>query len=275
MARYVAKAEKSDARSIEEYIREGYLPQWFHERTDGTRTLFDGDKWIDSLRGARGSFLPIADVEIGEASREEADRYRQQAKFYERDWKQTDPMVIGLRRFSHPDQQGLERVTLEAYVAPFGKEKYGWLSNQLAPPIDMQIRLPAEDVASVQVHLAGNSIGRRVIPDHVLFLGLKDMVPPKHGDTTGLIQTLRTLKETPAYLGAWPRPGYLDMLPLGIGGGPPDAVGFSKLLLGLWRWQGGGFSVLSFDRSILDDCVRQLTRIPAKDPAQARSRSET
>ncbi len=55
-----------------------------------------------------------------------------------------------------------------------------------------------------------------------------------------------------------------------MGGGPPDYLGFSKLLIGMWRWQGDGFSVLSFDRSILEQCVHQLGMVPATDPAQVR-----
>jgi len=103
-----------------------------------------------------------------------------------------------------------------------------------------------------------------------MFAGLKDMVPPVPGETKGLLATLRTLQSLPAYLGGWPRPGYLDRLPLGLGGGPPDALGFSRLLIGLWRWQAGGFSVLSFDRSILENCAMHLRPIPADDVAQGR-----
>ena len=33
----------------------------------------------------------------------------------------------------------------------------------------------------------------------------------------------------------WPKSGFLDWLPLGLGGGPPDAFGFSRLLFGVWR----------------------------------------
>jgi hypothetical protein len=74
----------------------------------------------------------------------------------------------------------------------------------------------------------------------------------------------------PAYLGAWPRPGYLDQLPFGLSGGPPDIMGFSRSFIGLWRWQMGGFSVLSFDRSILENCATYVRQSPADDFAQGR-----
>lgn len=272
MAGWVAQAENVPAGDIEGLINGGYLPKWFHQRADESRTLRDGDRWVDSLRGGRGSFLPIADVELQQVTRSEAEAYAAQAAFFQQDWKQTDPLMVGIRRFAAPGNDLCERLAVEAYVAPFGREKYGWVSSYLGPPIERQIQLPADDAANVQVHLAGTEKGRKSTPDHVLFLGLKDLTPPRVGETKGLIQTLRMLSETPAYLGAWPLPGTLDRLPLGLGGGPPDALGFSKLLIGLWRWQGGGFSVLSFDRSILENCIPQLATVPAKDPAQLRGK---
>ena len=77
---------------------------------------------------------------------------------------------------------------------------------------------------------------------------------------------IRTL---PAYLGAWPKPGFLDVLPLGLGG-RPDVEGFSQLLLGISRWQGRGFSVLSMDRTILEDVDRQIGFLEEDDLAQVR-----
>jgi hypothetical protein len=141
----------------------------------------------------------------------------------------------------------------------------------LAPPVQTHIQLPPDDIANIQAHLSGKSLLSRVpTPDHVMFLGIKDMLPPPPDSDRGLLDTLRTLQQTPAYIGAWPLPGYLDRLPFGLGGGPPDAFGFSRLLVGAWRWTAGGFSVLSFDRSILENCMLHLRPIPAKDPAQVR-----
>ncbi len=270
LAQAMARAEGKPNESVEDLIAGEFLPADFDRRADGSRIIRDGDRWIDANRGARGSFLPIADAEIPEISPEEAAVYKLDSTFYRDNWQQTDPLVVGLRRFANPDREGLERVTVEAYVAPFGQEKYGWLSTYLAPPIETQIQLPPDDVANIQVHLSGVGLGANRPPNHVMFLGVKDMIPPEPAENKGLIKTLRALQATPGYLGAWPLPGYLDRLPLGLGGPPPDVMGFSKLLLGLWRWQGGGFSVLSFDRSILENCALYLRPVPATDPAQVR-----
>ncbi len=256
--------------SIERLIMDGYLPPSFQTRVDGSQTLAFSGTWHDSLRGKRGSFLPIADVQLNDCSAEEAQEYRDQAAFYATQWQQTDPLMVGVRRFSKAPNERVERLAIEAYIAPLGREKYGWLTSMLAPPVRTQIQLPPDDVINFQAHLAGQSSSRSYSPDHVLFAGLKDTVPPVPGETKGLLATLRILQSLPAYLGGWPRPGYLDRLPLGLGGGPPNALGFSKLLIGAWRWQMGGFSVLSFDRSILDNCALYLRPIPAEDFAQGR-----
>lgn len=273
IASLTARAESGSDKSppsIPELIEDGYLPETFQVRADGSQTLAYEGNWNDSLRGKRGSFLPIADVEISECSEEEARSYRDQASFYATQWQQTDPLMVGVRRFAGEPSEKMERIAIEAYVAPLGQEKYGWLSQFLAPPVRTEIQLPPDDVINCQVHLAGQSTARSFSPDHVMFAGLKDMVPPVPGETKGLLATLRTLQSLPAYLGGWPRPGYLDRLPLGLGGGPPDALGFSRLLIGLWRWQAGGFSVLSFDRSILENCAMHLRPVPADDVAQGR-----
>ena len=58
------------------------------------------------------------------------------------------------------------------------------------------------------------------------------------------------VRNAPGYLGAWPKPGFLDVFPFGLGG-TPDAAGFTRSLLGLWRWQGDGFSLISFEPELL------------------------
>ncbi len=75
-----------------------------------------------------------------------------------------------------------------------------------------------------------NPLGRPT-DDYHLFAGIKDMVPPAPEDTKGLINALRALQAVPGYIGAWPMPGLLDQLPLGLGGGPPDIAGYSKCLV--------------------------------------------
>jgi len=251
-------------------ISNGYLPRWFQQRVDGSETLQFKDRWFDSVRGGRGSFMPIADVPLVDCTPEEAADYRASIEFYVQDWQQTDPLMLGLRRYEHPELPKVERVAIEAYIAPLGSDKYGWMSLLLAPPIDQQIQLPSDDLVNIQLHLRGNPTQDRYSPNHTLFAGLKDIELPFPEETKGLFATLGLLKSLPIYLGAWPKPAILDHLPLGLGGGLPDVTGYSKTLIGLWRWQMGGFSIISFHREILDLCAMVVRVIPAEDIAQGR-----
>jgi hypothetical protein len=263
---------KSVSNEIDRWIANGYLPPWFQRRIDGSETLRFADAWHDSVRGRRGSFLPIADTPVVDCSPEEAAIYQASAEFYADEWQQTDPLMFGLRRFAHPELPKVERLAIESYIAPLGSEKYGWLGSVLAPPLPTQVEHPPDDVVNVQVRLAGLQSDRFYAEDHFLFAGIKDLTPPLPEETKGLLAILRMLKSLPAYIGSWPKAGYLDRLPLGLGGGPPDFLGFSKTLFGIWRWQMGGFSVIAFDRSILESCAMYLKVAPAQDYAQGRMR---
>lgn len=271
VATLAAKAEGIEP-NVPEMMAAGLLPEWFDSRADGSRTLRSADKWIDSRRGARGSFLPIVDVEVENVNATERERVERLTRFYQSQWQQMDPMLVGLRRFKAEGDPMAERVSIEAYVAPFAKEKYGWVGDMLAPAAPVAISLPLEDIASVQLLMNGSTpLTAPRLPYH-LFAGVKDMLPPSPGDTKGLIKTFRALKATPGYLGAYPQPGYLDQLPLGFGVARPDILGISRSLIGLYRWQEAGFSALSFDRSILEGVRAVVQPVRADDSAQVRVR---
>lgn len=269
VASQVAQAEGLVNDDIGLLQANGLLPAWFDGRADGAATLRSKDTWIDSLRGARGSFLPIADVKLTSVTRREEEQYATIAAFYQEQWQHMDPLVVGLRRFK-ADGSNVEKVAFEAYVSPFDAEKYGWIAKQLGAPTPVVITQPSDNAASVQFHVRGSSV--LGTEDYHLFGGVKDMVPPSPEDTDGLIKTLQALRSTPAYIGAWPKPGMIEQLPLGLGRAlaQPDYAGFSRMLGGLWRWQDGAFSLLSFNRAILDTAIPQLSVVEATDLAQAR-----
>lgn len=272
LASQSALAEGMNHEDVRALVRSGLLPTWFNQRADGAEAIRGEGRWIDSMRGARGSFLPIADVVVDQVSEKEALAYAETAKFYQDEWKQMDPMIFGLRRFQSADNRNREQIAFEGYIAPFEPEKYGWLTRMLASPSNVNVSLPTDDAATLQVHMQGNDgIGPKS-GDYILFAGVKDMVPPRPEETEGLFKTLQALRAAPAYLGAWPKPGIMEQLPLGLGRAlaTPDFAGYSRMLGGLWRWQNDQFSLLSFDRSILDSAVPQLGVTEASDLAQAR-----
>lgn len=271
LASQAARGEGLPVDDIGQLKQAGFLPRWFDERTDGAQTLRIEDKWIDSLRGARGSFMPISDVELSAVTSAEALSYTRTASYYQQEWGRMDPMVFGVRRFQG-DAPELEKVTFEGYLAPFEADKYGWIARQLGAPTPVEIAMPADDAISVQAHVRGSAI--LGTSEYHLFGGIKDLAPPDVSTGLGLIKALQLLRSAPAYIGGWPKPGVIDQLPLGIGQAlsQPDAFGYSKMFGGLWRWQDGAFSVLSFNRAILEDAVPQLAALEAEDMAQARLR---
>ncbi|MCR9291535.1 MAG: hypothetical protein NXI32_02370 [bacterium] len=271
LASELARSEGIDGNQISELKASGLLPSWFDERADGAQTLRSGDRWIDSLRGARGSFLPIADVDLVSVTQREYDEYSRLAKYYQQQWRQMDPMVIGIRRFQSDLGADAEKVAFEAYIAPFEAKKYGWVGRQLGSATPTAIQLPEDDLASLQVRMRGNSLLAPDSEDYHLFAGVKDMAPPNLEESKGLLQTLQALKTIPAYIGAWPKPGLVELLPiLGKNLAIADANGYSRIIGGLWRWQDSAFSLLSFDRSILENAIAQLAILETEDLAQAR-----
>ena len=267
LAQLVAQSEGYPSAEIHSYKTAGLLPTWFDERADGAQVLRYDGKLIDSTRGARGSFLPINDVVLKGVNARESKVYQETSEFYQDSWKNMDPIVIGLRRFQSPDNNA-ETVAFEGYMAPFGAEKYGWIGKQLGAPTNAAISLPVDDLANLQLHIRESPLLQN--SDYHLFAGVKDMYLPD--DAKGFFEVLSALQNSKAYIGAWPKPGFVDRIPLGIlqSLSEPDVLGFSRMVGGLWRWQDRGFSLLSFSKPILDAAIPQLDLVQADDAAQAR-----
>jgi len=99
-----------------------------------------------------------------------------------------------------------------------------------------------------------------------LFVTMSNLPPKPLSKAPDQWTALDMVKNAPGYLGAWPKPGFLDLLPIGLGG-QPDAFGFTRSLLGLWRWQGRGFSVLSFDPDLLAQASESLHLVAHDEPS--------
>jgi hypothetical protein len=267
LARLAARGESAPAETLEDLIDGGFLPKGFGRRPDGSGPIIAGDKILDSRRGARGTFVPVPDVELKGLTETEQSHYTELAQAYIHDWKQLDPLMVALRRYAldKPDQ---ERLVIDGTLAPFSESKYGWVTSILGPPTTDMITPAPGDVINLQASVRGGLLLPAVQPS-TMFLGVQDMVPLSDLPPKGLMQTLQLIRSTPGYLGGWPKPGFLDALPLGLGG-TPDQYGFSKLLFGLWRRQGNGFSVLSFDPQLLADVTPNLRPVEAAEPAQIR-----
>lgn len=268
LATWAARAEHQPAETIADLVRGRLLPAGFERRPDGSGPALIDGKVVDSLRGARGSFTPIPDVELQAVTASEAAGYATKAAYYGGSWKHLDPLMVGVKRFAL-DREGRERVVIDAHVSPFAAEKYGWLMSLLGEPTRVRIRPAPGDVIAVQAAVQGGLLAPQMPPHH-LFMGVQDTPPLGDVRPSGLLQTLRLLQTTPGYLGAWPKPGFLDWLPLNLGGSQANAAGYSRLPFDLWRRQWENFSVLSFDPKVLAAVTPHLQPEETENEAQIR-----
>jgi hypothetical protein len=269
LARLAARSERLGGDSTSELVSAGLLPRGFGRRPDGSGPVVNGEVVVDSRRGARGTFLPVPDVPITGITPSEAGRLEQLNAQLAGQWRRMDPLLLGIQRTAL-DDQGRERIVVDGNISPLDETKYGWLISILGPPTRQMITPAAGDILTVQAAVRGGLLLPR-IPPHHLFLGIEDLPPLGQVPTSGLLQTLNLIRATPGYLGSWPRAGFLDLLPFNLGGSAPDANGFSRLPFGLWRRQGGGFSVLSFDPQLLADVTPQLRVVDSEIEAQLRA----
>jgi len=270
LARLAAAAEGQPGETIDELIAGGFLPAGFGWNSDGSGTILERRRALDSLRGGRGTLTPIPDVQLRGVTAEENEQYLRRVAYYQENWRQMDPLMVGIKRFALGDEN-LERVVIDANVSPLAEDQYGWALSMIGPPTDVRIVAPADELMTMQATLNGGLLAPSILPHH-LFVGVRDIPPNVNLQPQGFLEALRLLRETPGYLGSWPKLGFLDWLPLNLGGSVPDPAGFSRLLLGVWRWQGDGFSVLSFHRDVLERTITELRSEPTDNPAQIRVR---
>lgn len=258
-----------EQRGIDSLIDLGFLPSRFSDRPDGSGVITLGSQAVDTLRGARGTFLPISDTSIDAVTPDEAEWYSRIADQYTTRFPTIDPIMIGIQREVIADSPSLERVTVHAEIAPWDPGKYGTLAKQLGPPTTIGMQFAPDDIVAVQAHVASAQLGP---PTH-LFAAIKDNTPPPPEDFKGFLSLYQSLRSVPGYLGAWPQPGALDRLPLGLGVGQPVGPGMSRLLGGVYRYTDGQYSVLSFQPEVLQSTLPLLSAIDAEDSAQVRFRA--
>ncbi len=242
-----------------------FLPPILEQRIRESQIRIENDVWIDGSRGQRGYFLPIADTSIGMVSAAEQAWYLERARFFVENVRQLDPMVIAIQRFNQDPR--IERIVFDARLAPFGQDRYNWLTSMLGPPMPFEVVGNDRELIRGQLSIKGG-VWNRNVPQHQLFAAISGDEPINLDLTpTSFFESWRTLKEVPGYLGAWPKPGTLDWLPML--GGRPDEQGYSySRLLDLWRLQFDDFSVLSFQKHRLEGLRGNLRVVPTDRPVQ-------
>ena len=267
IARLVATNEGLPRAEVPTLIELGYLPANFGYRPDAGSFQAVGETWYDSIRGQRGFFIPIPDLELTHVTADEAAWFQSRASFFSDSIRSLDPMILAIKRFEY--QNNIERVVFDGRVAPFGADKYGWLLARLGPPIKQEIAPNPNDIIRLQASMQGGENNPNV-PPHQIFAAVQDAVDPKVDlRPTSILRAIDTFRDTPGYIGAWPKAGYIDWVP-GLGGAP-DPLGYTySRLLKLWRLQWDGFSIVSFDQQRLENLKPHLRVMESERPAQVR-----
>lgn len=267
LARLTARAEGHQLTERDDLIAAGYLPRGFGQRPEGGSLEDNDGSIVDSLRGARGSFLPIADMTVETATHSERMQSVALAEWQIKNWQQMDPIVVSVKRFEL-EEEGRERVVIDTHITPLSEGKYEWFTSMLGPPARAFVAPHSDDVIQFSAILKGGRL-RPEVDVHHLFIGVQDILPDPALGQEGLLRNLKLLTQTPGYLGAWPEPGLIDVLPI-LRLFESDLAGYTRLPLGLWRWQGGDYSVLSFDHRVLERVTPRLHFHEAEEPAQMR-----
>ena len=257
MAKLDAAAEGKPGSSIEKLIDGGFLPPEFGPRSDGSRAVLGKGEVYDSLRGRRGYFVPVPDVPVTQVSSAEADSYARFIAYAQENWGRIEPVLLGLQRKSLPEKR--EQVVIDARMTPLQRKRIEMLARFVGPITKDQLASVPGNMAAVEARL----------PNQRVFAGLRDVAPPSELIDGRFTPWLKLRNAIVGYLGYQGEPGFLRVLEL-MFAGHPDANGYQRSVIGLWRLQYGTFALFSFQPEVLAEVAPQLHFEPALQPAQLR-----
>ncbi len=277
LAKLAARAEGVPGDRIEQLLAAQLLPKLFGQRSDGSHPSATTGGYVDSLRGARGSFLPVADVEVEKVTRAEADAYEEFSRFYRGQWQRVDPVAIGIKHQAG-GKANRERIVCDIHIAPYAKTHYGEFAAWFSPATKSAVGPVPGDIFALQTRLRFWGKAETDEASNLVFGGIRDFGPPfvvRNGyafpESEG-----ETIKKAPFYLGGSPKGGFIELF-TGTNTKPElDADGYGENLNGSfvpyesWLRIMPDFKVLSPQRKTLEVVTPQLKRIEAARSAQIR-----
>jgi hypothetical protein len=270
LARYAAKCEGSEATTVEDLVIADLLPQGFGVRPDGSTVPETDTGPLDSLRGAPGYFVPVGDLKVENFSDAEILAYNKFLDNFAQEVGQLPPIAFGVQRL--PEEQGDVRTLLiDLLAAPLGSVKLGLVIDSLGEPTDEQLAPVVGNIGSLEasLNLPVPLIGGENQP-HLLFAGLRDYRSPLGVSQGRVVPGAARSELIRGYIGAWPRPGILQLLQ---GPAPPPPGRLPQPLDGqMWQAQAEEFLLISFKPDVIQQVQPQLAFEPAPRPAQLRLR---
>ncbi len=189
-----ARAEGRSHSTFEELIDGGFLPADFLKRADGSQLVLKDGIITDSLRGARGSFLPLSDVQVEKVTKSEASGYERFSKMYARIWTWMDPATLAVQRHVLEKQ---ERLVLDVHMYPYPRREMGFL-DMLALKKSKQRLAP---IPGVFFMAEANFFGMTPA-----FAGMADFNPPIVVKD-GRLESLSNPEKVPWFIAGMPTKG--------------------------------------------------------------------
>lgn len=260
LAQLAAKNEGRDT-SFAEMTADGFVPESLGQRPDGSKLLFvENGAIADSLRGAQGSFTPIADVSFDRITNMELQDYRQFENLYAGQLQQLDPIFVAVKRYAG-SQQDSERIVLDVSVSPIAQKHFAMLTDVLGPPTTQRMAPIPGNLISLEAHSKYQSVD----PTH-LFFGLQN-IPTAFAGGDGLLSMLATFQNLKIYFGGWPSVGPLRAFGL-RDDLPTNADGFARASASLYQRYSGPFITGSGDIDLLANVTSQMRVVEARRPGQ-------
>ncbi|HUG93615.1 MAG TPA: hypothetical protein VML55_22435 [Planctomycetaceae bacterium] len=274
LARLAARAEGQPADSIAQLVAAGFLPPDFETRPDGSRAVLAEGRLQDSARGARGCFLPVADVEVAAVTPSEVKAYGEFARAYRALWERVDPVVVGIQR-RPAAKPGRERVVLDVHITPYARQPLGFLAAFLPPPSNERVADVPDDIASLQVRLPGYLFGN-TRQSGLAFAGFRDFSPAFELRNGAVDPPRPADRDTHAYLGSQ-REDFLAWLDARRDWNTADEEGYirhpdGRGVLSGWARRHNDFATVSPRKEVLEQVTPHLRIEQADRPAQIRLR---
>lgn len=265
--------DRSMREWIELLISQGYIPPSFGPLPDGSRIEFHSWSEIsDSVRGYRGTLVPIADNLAKSASETEVRQYQQMCQDFFTNWGNLDPLAIALKHTPVASPEGMmEQITIDIRMAPLSRKNGETLREKLGPPMTEQFGQIDGNIASFEVALK----------DKFFFGGLQNSIPnPIQQERPRLLERITSAALLQGellprdlisgYMGYSGTPGeLLQLMDIGFQR-RDDAAGYARGITGGWRRHFGPYTLYSQQRELLDRISPLLLMTPAPLPGQFR-----
>jgi hypothetical protein len=302
LARLAAQGEGRPAETLADLVSGGYLPERFGERADGSQIVLAGGAASDSLRGLRGSFVPVADMEIEGITETELRDYERFASQYRQKVDRLEPMTVAVERRLREGGR-VERLTMRMRMAPLSDTLYGELADLLGPAQSRRVKPIEGDVVTFDAVLGEDRIfgGARRLPAeeedgwaippaltrrpvvNFLLAHPSDVIVGYLGTNRGseALGFFRNRPYEPAdsegyarSLGPLWTQDLLEVFRDALSGGPVQLDGLLEGDQGLWRRQTDDFTTYAFRGDVLRDVTPQLEYEDLERPGQLWLRAE-